>query len=102
MRVDGGGGFWQFRAVTLPSLRREIALAASITGIAALSSFDLIYIATRGGPGDSTVVPGLLVYRLGFTDGNIGAASALAIGLMAITGLYVFLINRIDSGANES
>src|SRR5690606_21826461 len=69
--VDGGGRIWQFFAVTLPSLRREIALAASITGIAALATFDLIFIATRGGPGNATTVPGLLVYRLAFTTGEI-------------------------------
>ncbi|GGD65042.1 carbohydrate ABC transporter permease [Microbacterium murale] len=100
--VDGGGRIWQFFAVTLPSLRREIALAASITGIAALATFDLIFIATRGGPGNSTTVPGLLVYRLAFTTGEIGAASALAICLMVITGLYVVLVNKIDRSGAES
>ena len=100
--IDGGGRVWQFFAVTLPSLRREIALAASITGIAALATFDLIYIATRGGPGNSTVVPGLLVYRLAFTNGEIGAASALAICLMVITGLYVVLVNTIDRSGVDS
>lgn len=100
--IDGGGRIWQFFAVTLPSLRREIALAASITGIAALATFDLIYIATRGGPGNSTTVPGLLVYRLAFTTGEIGAASALAICLMVITGLYVVLVNKIDRSGADS
>lgn len=100
--VDGGGPLWQFRAVTLPSLRREIALAASITGIAALATFDLIYIATRGGPGDATVVPGLLVYRLAFTNGQIGSASALAICLTAITGLYVLAVSKLAKDGDDA
>jgi ABC-type sugar transport system permease subunit len=100
--VDGGGAVWQFRAVILPGLRREIALAAAITGIAALATFDLVYITTLGGPGDATVVPGLLVYQLAFTNGEVGAAAALAVCLTVVTGLYVALVNRIDSGAEPS
>lgn len=100
--VDGGGAAWQFRAVTLPGLRREIALAAAITGIAALATFDLVYITTLGGPGDATVVPGLLVYQFAFTSGEVGAAAALAVCLTVVTALYVALVNRIDSGAEPS
>lgn len=99
VKLDGGGPWWEFRAVTLPSLRREIALSASLTGVAALASFDLIYITTLGGPGNATVVPGLLVYRLAFTNGEIGAAAALATGLTIITGLYVLIVSRLDSKA---
>jgi raffinose/stachyose/melibiose transport system permease protein len=100
--VDGGGALWQFRAVTLPGLRREIALAAAITGVAALATFDLVYITTLGGPGNATVVPGLLVYRLAFTDGEIGPAAALGVCLTVMTAMYVAIVNRIDPGSNQS
>ena len=61
-RVDGAGPLREFFAVTLPNLRGEIAVALTLTTIAALRNFDLVYITTQGGPGNSTsvpVVPGL-------------------------------------------
>ena len=59
----------EFFAVTLPGLRGELAVALTLTTIMALRSFDLIYVATNGGPGSSTTVPGVLVYRNAFGNG---------------------------------
>lgn len=83
-RMDGAGPVREFMAITVPLLRPEFAVALSITVIAALSSFDLIYITTGGGPGNSTVVPGILIYRLAFGGGAVGVASALAIVLTVV------------------
>lgn len=45
-RMDGAGPVREFWSITVPLLRPEFAVALSITVIAALSSFDLIYITT--------------------------------------------------------
>ncbi|TDD19626.1 carbohydrate ABC transporter permease [Nonomuraea diastatica] len=82
--LDGAGSFRQFRHVTLPGVRREITVAGVITTIAALASFDLVFVTTNGGPAGQTNVPGLLVYRLAFNEGDIGGASALAVVLTVI------------------
>ncbi|TMR09531.1 sugar ABC transporter permease [Nonomuraea turkmeniaca] len=83
-KLDGAGAFRQFRHVTLPGVRREITVAGVITTIAALASFDLVFVTTNGGPAGQTNVPGLLVYRLAFNEGDIGGASALAVVLTVI------------------
>ncbi|MEV0634583.1 sugar ABC transporter permease [Streptomyces sp. NPDC050619] len=98
-RMDGAGPVREFTAITVPLLRPEFAVALSITVIAALSSFDLIYITTSGGPGNSTVVPGILIYRLAFGGGAVGVASALAIVLTAVISLAVLVINRLSREA---
>ncbi|MEW2395204.1 sugar ABC transporter permease [Streptomyces sp. NPDC046862] len=98
-RMDGAGPVREFWSVTVPLLRPEIAVALSITVIAALSSFDLIYITTGGGPGNSTVVPGILIYRLAFGGGAVGLASALAVVLTAVIALAVVVINRLSREA---
>lgn len=95
--IDGAGPLRQFTAVTLPGLRGEVTVAAVITTIAALSSFDLIYVTTNGGPVNSTTVPGLLVYRLAFTESDIGTASALAVVLTALVILMVSAIRLVAS-----
>ncbi len=79
----------KFFAVTLPALRGEITIASVITTIAALASFDLVFVTTNGGPANQTTVPGLLVYRLAFNEGDIGAASALAVVLTLIVVVVV-------------
>ncbi|MER5227178.1 carbohydrate ABC transporter permease [Streptomyces flaveus] len=98
-RMDGAGPVREFTAITVPLLRPEFAVALSITVIAALSSFDLIYITTGGGPGNSTVVPGILIYRLAFGGGAVGVASALAIVLTVVISLAVLVINRLSREA---
>ncbi|MFJ9429310.1 carbohydrate ABC transporter permease [Streptomyces sp. NPDC101490] len=94
-RIDGAGPVREFFAVTLPGLRAEIGVALTITVIAALASFDVVYVTTAGGPGDSTMVPGVLIYRLAFTNGEVGAACALAVVLSALIALVVLGISRI-------
>ena len=54
----------------LPSLRQEIGVCITVTMIAALARFDIVYIATGGGPGGSTAVPGLEIYQLAFAAGR--------------------------------
>ncbi|WP_188197171.1 carbohydrate ABC transporter permease [Nonomuraea sp. SYSU D8015] len=94
-RMDGAGPVREFVSITVPLLRPEIAVALSITVIAALASFDLIYTTTGGGPGNSTVVPGILIYRLAFGGGAVGLASALAVVLTAVIFAIVLTLNRL-------
>ncbi len=98
-RLDGAGPVREFVTVTLPALRGEIAVAMTVTTVAALASFDLVYVTTGGGPGNQTTVPGLLVYRLAFTDGEVGQASAIAVVLSCLILGIVYLINRLTRSA---
>ncbi|GAA4425862.1 ABC transporter permease subunit [Georgenia halophila] len=93
--LDGAGPLRQFRSITVPGVRKEITIAAVITTIAALASFDLVFVTTNGGPADQTTVPALLVYRLAFNQGEIGTASALAVTLTALVVLFVTVIRRL-------
>ncbi|HVQ92919.1 MAG TPA: sugar ABC transporter permease [Mycobacteriales bacterium] len=93
--LDGGGAVRRLTAVTLPALRGEITIASVITTIAALASFDLVFVTTNGGPVNQTTVPGLLVYRLAFNESDIGRASALAVVLTAIVIAFVAAIRGL-------
>ena len=97
-RIDGAGPVREFVSITLPSLRQELAVCVTVTVIAALASFDIIYISTQGGPGNSTLVPGLQVYYLAFFEREIGTASALALTLMALVLLIVLPLQRVLRG----
>jgi raffinose/stachyose/melibiose transport system permease protein len=93
-RVDGAGMVREFFAVTLPALRGEIAVALTLTTIAALRNFDLIYITTKGGPGKATSVPAFQVYDRAFQTGQVGSAAAVGLTLTAIIFVLSLGINR--------
>ncbi|WP_222719983.1 carbohydrate ABC transporter permease [Actinokineospora xionganensis] len=94
-KMDGCGPVREFWHVTVPSLRREIGVAATVTIIAALAGFDIVYVMTGGGPGHATTVPGVQVYELVFTAGRVGTACALATVLSVLTCAVMYGINRL-------
>lgn len=87
--LDGASGVRAFFAITLPAVRGEITVALTLTIIAALKTFDLVYVTTGGGPGTSTTVPSYEVYRRAFELGQVGSAAAVGIVLT----LLIFVIN---------
>jgi raffinose/stachyose/melibiose transport system permease protein len=91
-RIDGAGWFAEFRAVTLPGLRYEIGVCLTVTIIAALAAFDIVYVSTGGGPGNATAVPGIQIYILAFLERQVGLASALAVIVMALVLVVVLPI----------
>jgi raffinose/stachyose/melibiose transport system permease protein len=101
-RVDGAGAVREFFAVTLPALRGEIAVALTLSTIAALRNFDLVYITTKGGPGDATSVPAYQVYERAFLTGKVGSASAIGLTLALVIFLLSTGINQIaERGAKR-
>ncbi|HEX7746102.1 MAG TPA: sugar ABC transporter permease [Micromonosporaceae bacterium] len=94
-RLDGAGPVREFFAVTLPAVRGEVAVALTLTIIAALKTFDLIYVTTAGGPGNSTAVPSYEVYRRAFKLGEVGSAAAVAIVLTVLIFAISLVVNRI-------
>ncbi len=99
--LDGANAFQQFVHITIPGLRAEIGVALVTTIIAALRVFDLVYVTTRGGPGNATLVVGFLIYRSAFQQNRIGYASAIATILMLIILVISLLIRRLQTGNEE-
>jgi raffinose/stachyose/melibiose transport system permease protein len=93
--LDGAGPVRQFITIGLPELRGEIAVALTLTVVAALRTFDLVYVMTRGGPGTSTRVPSYEVYRWALEDGKVGYGVTIAIMLTVVILLITMLVNRI-------
>ncbi len=78
-----GAGFWrQFYSISLPSLAGESAVVFTYLYIQSLKTFDLSYIMTKGGPGDSTSVLSLYIFKNAFQYNRMGYSAALAILLL--------------------
>jgi raffinose/stachyose/melibiose transport system permease protein len=97
-RIDGAGWWPEFRAITVPSLRYEIAVCLTVTIIAALAAFDIVYVSTGGGPGNATAVPGIQIYILAFLERQVGLASALAVVLVILVLLVILPLQRLSRG----
>lgn len=98
--VDGASWWDRERNVTLPLLRRAIALSLIISVIGSFLAFDQFYILTQGGPGVSTTTVVQWIYEKAFVQLHVGAATALAIVLVIVVGLISaaqFFLLREDS-----
>jgi multiple sugar transport system permease protein len=94
--MDGAGTWQSFRHITLPTIRNVIAVAIVLQTIWSLRVFDLVFVLTRGGPADATVLLNFLAYRVTFNFLDLGYGSAIANVIFAITfvlaTLYVWLL----------
>lgn len=77
-KVDGASVIQQFIHITLPNLKRAFLLNGLLQVIFMFKSFDIVWIITRGGPGDSTELLSTLAYRFAFEGYNTGYGSAIA------------------------
>ncbi len=93
-RVDGAGGWAQFRHVTLPGLRPTIVFVYIIGIIGSFQAFDQIFVMTQGRPGVSTRT---VVYDMldEFNRLNLGTASAIAYLLLVILAILSFIQMRL-------
>src|SRR5690606_27546410 len=94
-RLDGAGPVAEFFAVSLPSLRGELAVALTLTIIAALRTFDLIYLMTGGGPARASAVPAFEVYDRAMQKGEVGTGVTIALLLTVVILAVTVIVNRL-------
>ncbi|HNZ02327.1 MAG TPA: sugar ABC transporter permease [Anaerolineaceae bacterium] len=92
--MDGAGSVRQFFAVTLPLLSPTIFFNLVLSVIATFQSFTSAFVATNGGPLDSTLFLVLYIYRQAFEFFHMGYAAALAWVLFAIVLVLTLLLLR--------
>jgi multiple sugar transport system permease protein len=97
-RVDGAGAWRTFVDHTLPMLRPTLLVAVSLRAIDALTTFDQVYVLTRGGPGTATQLISIYGYQTFFQFQQFGYAAALlimvALVVIALAGVAVALMRR--------
>ena len=102
-KLDGANVWQRFRYVTLPGLRTPLALAVVLQTIWSFKVFDLIFVLTKAGPADATLLLNFLAYRVSFNflDFGYGAAIANIIFLIMFVLALVF-IKLLKPGAPRS
>ena len=88
-RVDGASAWQEFREVTWPGIQRPAVLAVILNALWTFREFDIIYVATGGGPAGATETLGILVYREAFGSFRFGTAAAIGVLMLATAALIV-------------
>src|SRR6201995_3501749 len=94
-RLDGAGPFSMFFYITLPHLKRAIAVVVMMETIFLLSIFAEIYTTTGGGPGTATTNLSYLIYALGLQQFDVGLASAGGILAVMRANIVAFFLVRM-------
>jgi len=76
--MDGATGWQQFIHITLPGMKTSMIISIVLQSIWALKVFDLVFVLTKGGPADGTVLLNFLSWRVTFNYLNIGYGAAIA------------------------
>jgi multiple sugar transport system permease protein len=85
-RLDGAYGWSMFRFVTVPLILPVTAIGILLRGVDLFKTFDLVYILTQGGPGNSSETLTYFTYVQGFKFFNPSYASAMSfIQLILVT-----------------
>ena len=100
-RVDGANGIQCFFRITLPLIARNVLTLCIPFTLWRLTSFDLVYAMTSGGPGEDTA---LIAYRItteAFTNLNVGYAATLAVMVFMVMALFSFINLRCISKISD-
>ncbi|TVZ85332.1 carbohydrate ABC transporter permease [Streptomyces sp. BK340] len=93
--VDGAGGWRRMWHITLPMIRRSIGTNLMLNTLQTLSVFGLIWVMTRGGPGDRSQTLPLFMYEQAFQNSMIGYGTAVALLLLLVGSLFSVVYLRL-------
>ena len=83
--VDGAYGFELYRRVVIPQLKTPALSAFVVLMVFALKAFDFIFVLTGGGPGYSTYVLPLMMFRETFSMTHFAYGAAIATILFLVS-----------------
>jgi multiple sugar transport system permease protein len=85
--LDGASWWDRERRITIPMLRRTIAMSLILSVIGSFLAFTQFFILTQGGPGSATTPIVLAIYQRAFVQLQVGSATALSIVLILVVGV---------------
>lgn len=89
--VDGAGAWKRFWAVYMPALKPMILVILVLRTIQAIRVFDIVYVLTKGGPANKTMVISFYSYFETFNYLNYGKGAAIAM-VIAVLALVLSLL----------
>ncbi len=101
-RIDGARWWTLTTRVKLPMIAHVLAITLVMRLIDAFRVLEVIYLLTFGGPGDSTEVLSLHIYKTAFIGQKLGAASAISVLLLVVVMVLTWLALRMSNPLADS
>ena len=92
--VDGASRWQTTRLVTLPLLRPAIVVAFLFRAILAFKVFDEVFLLTAGGPGTSTELVNLHLYKVFFEQNRLGYGALLSLAVIGAIVAFLLVSRR--------
>ncbi len=96
--IDGANKRQYFVHIALPLLKPTLKSAAVLSMVGSLKYFDLVYVMTGGGPGNSTELMATYMYKLSFAQFNMGYGSAVAGGMFILISVISLVTMKVLNG----
>jgi multiple sugar transport system permease protein len=96
--IDGANAFHRFIRITVPLLKPSLFLCFVIGMLNSVTSFDLVYVMTGGGPGRATEILITYIYKLGFNQTRFDYAAAVTVTFFVLLLGITYLANRLSGG----
>ncbi|MFD8567572.1 carbohydrate ABC transporter permease [Streptomyces sp. NPDC059639] len=93
-RIDGANAWQRFRNVTLPLLGPTLRMSVFLSVIGAIQLFDLVWVATQGGPDHHSETMAVTMFQFGFKRYQMGYASAISIVMFLISLVFAVIYQR--------
>jgi multiple sugar transport system permease protein len=98
--IEGANPFQRIVYITFPSLYPTMITTFILQVIAVVQIFTEPFLLTKGGPGNATLTPVLVIYNKAFLQNAFGPASAWSLSLIIILGLFSAVYLRITRRAD--
>ena len=93
--IDGANMWQRFRYVTIPALKPILTTILILDTVWVFKQFTLIWLMTSGGPGSSTMVSAIEIYKNAFSYFKYGLASAQSVYILLICYLIGVVFRRL-------
>jgi multiple sugar transport system permease protein len=93
--VDGASAWQRLRSITLPLIRRSIVTNLMLITLQTLAAFGLIYVMTKGGPGNKSSTTPIYMYQESFQFYKLGYGTAMALVLLVIGAIFSLIYVRL-------
>lgn len=100
-KVDGAGIYARFRHVTLPGLAPVMAVVTLLSTIFTLNDFAIVWLLTRGGPGNATDMLSTLTYKVAIRGLELGKGVAVSVLMLPLLVILIVLLTRFINKREE-
>ena len=100
-KVDGAGMWSRFRHVTLPGLAPVMAVVTLLSTIFTLNDFAIIWLLTKGGPGNATDVLSTMTYKVAIRGLELGKGVAVSVLMLPLLIVLIVLLTRFINKREE-